>query len=270
MSHPRPPEAALRIVAWNIRAGGGRRREGIQAQLRAWDPDLIALSEFRGTDASRALAEALEHAGWPHQRTTAARRTPEARENALLVASRWPLRRHSVRRMPANPRRWLLTRVDAPENRGGPLTLGTMHAPNEVTGHKWALLDALLDTVRHWRGGPALVVGDTNTGRAHFDEESPVFGDRHDEWMHAMHRRWPDAHRLHAGDEARAYTWYSPNGGNGFRLDEAFLHPSLAARLLAIHHAWGADPGADAPSQRREALSDHAALILDCAAVPLR
>ncbi len=114
------------------------------------------------------------------------------------------------------------------------------------------------------------MVGDTNTGRAHFDEESPVFGDRHDEWMHAMYRRWPDAHRLHAGDEARAYTWYSPNGGNGFRLDEAFLHPSLAARLLAIHHAWGADPGADAPSQRREALSDHAALILDCAAVPLR
>jgi endonuclease/exonuclease/phosphatase family metal-dependent hydrolase len=261
----------VRIIAWNIRAGGGRRASGIADQIRAWDPDLIALSEFRGTPASRTLAEELADASWPHQRTTAAHRRPEARENALLVASRWPLRRHAVRRMPANPRRWLLTRIEIPTHLGGALTLGAMHAPNEVTGHKWPLLDALLDTVRHWRGGPALLIGDTNTGRPLLDEESPVFGDRHEAWMHAMHRRWPDALRLHAGDEARAYTWYSPNAGNGFRLDEAFLHPALASRLLAVHHTWGAPSGAapDAPL-RREALSDHAALILDFAPPSLR
>lgn len=271
MSPRRPPEAALRVLAWNIRAGGGRRVEDIAAQLGDWDPDVIALSEFRGTPASRALAETLAAARWSHQRTTAARRPLEARENALLVASRWPLRRHAVRRMPTHERRWLLTRIEVPRQLGGPLTLGATHAPNEVTGHKWPLLDALLDTVRHWRGGPALLIGDTNTGRPHLDEQSPVFGDRHGAWMHAMHARWPDAHRLHAGDEARAYTWYSPNAGNGFRLDEAFLHPVLARRLLAVHHPWGAplEAPTDTPP-RREALSDHAALILDFAPAPLR
>ncbi len=267
MTGERPPQAALRIVAWNIRAGGGRRREGIAAQLRAWNPDVVALSEFRGTAASRALAEALADAGWSQQRTSAAARPPEDRENALLVASRWPLQRHSLRRMPQNPRRWLLTRIAVPEERGGPLILGAMHAPNEVTGHKWPLLDALLETVRHWRGGAGLMIGDTNTGRPQLDEESPVFGQRHQAWMEAMHRRWPDAHRLHAGEEARAYTWYSPNAGNGFRLDQAFLHPSLAARLLGIHHIWGVSGGV---ASRRGELSDHAALVVDFAARPLR
>lgn len=261
----RPAQSALRIVGWNIRAGGGRRLERIAAQLRAWQPDVIALSEFRGTAASTALAEALCTAGWPHQRTTAARRVPEQRENALLVASRWPIRRHSVRRMPRHPRRWLLTRIALPEAQGGPLTLGAMHAPTEVTGQKWTVLDAMLDTARHWRGGPALFLGDTNTGRPLLDEQSPVFSERHAAWMETMHRRWPDAHRLHAGDEARAYTWYSPNAGNGFRLDEAFLHPSLAARLLNVRHLWGASAEG---ASRRDELSDHAALLLDFAAPP--
>jgi endonuclease/exonuclease/phosphatase family metal-dependent hydrolase len=251
--------SGLRVVGWNIRAGGGRRVDAIAGQLARWAPDVVALSEFRGTPPSAALADALAALGLPHQRTTADARDPRA--NALLVASRWPLRRVTLGRAPREPRRWLLARVAAPADAGGPLAVGALHAPNFATGRKLPFLDATEDVVRRWRGGAALLIGDTNTGRMGVDEESAVFDRRHHEWMEAMHRRWPDAVRHHHGDEARAFTWYSPNGRNGFRLDEAFVAPPLLPRLVDVTTAWGgADLGA-----AREALSDHAALILDFA-----
>jgi exonuclease III len=249
-------EPSARIVSWNIRAGGGVRVAGIAAQLLAWAPDVVALSEFRATPPSAALARMLADGGLHHQATTADLGAP--RENALLLASRWPIAPVRLRRPPAERRRFLLAGVQAPEAAGG-FVLGTMHAPNMVTGRKWPLLDALLELAGRWRRGPALLVGDTNTGRAGVDEESPVFDRRHHEWMEAMHRRWPDALRHLHGDEARAFTWYSPNGRNGFRLDQAFVNRSLLPRLGGLRHEWGALEG----DPRREALSDHAALILD-------
>jgi exonuclease III len=248
--------ASTRIVSWNIRAGGGRRAASIAAQIAAWDADIVALSEFRATPPSRALAERLADDGLEWQRTTAAPSVPGV--NALLVASRWPLRPLRLRMAPPEPARWLLARVEAPPEQGGPFALGAMHAPNFVTGRKWPYLDALLAFARRWRG-PALLAGDTNTGRIGLDEQSPVFDRRHHEWMEAMHRRWPDVFRHLHGDEARAYTWYSPNAGNGFRLDQAFVSRSLLPRVVSARYEWGRLEG----EPRREALSDHAALILE-------
>ena len=50
----------------------------------------------------------------------------------------------------------------------------------------------------------------------------------------------------------------SPNGKNGFRIDEAFASPEMLARIRGIRHVWGREPG----TARREALSDHAALVV--------
>ncbi|MGH7335486.1 MAG: endonuclease/exonuclease/phosphatase family protein, partial [Candidatus Rokuibacteriota bacterium] len=60
----------VRIVAWNIRAGGGQRAEAIARQLRRWVPDVVALSEFRGTAASGIVAAALADDGLGHQLNT--------------------------------------------------------------------------------------------------------------------------------------------------------------------------------------------------------
>src|SRR5438105_1288520 len=68
---------------------------------------------------------------------------------------------------------------------------------------------------------------------------------------------WLDAFRLLRGT-ARAYTWYSPNGGNGFRLDQAFVNDQLRHRLRDVRYDWGRPVGR--PSRR---LSDHAALLVD-------
>ena len=75
------------------------------------------------------------------------------------------------------------------------------------------------------------------------------------------------------------YTWYSPNKGNGFRLDEAFVHKSLLPRLIDVRYIWGGMSSATAGTLigprnesklllddrplRRDVLSDHAALIVD-------
>ena len=54
----------MRIVFWNIRAGGGVRVGRIAAQLERWAPDAVALCEFRATPPSLELAG--RHLGTEH------------------------------------------------------------------------------------------------------------------------------------------------------------------------------------------------------------
>jgi exonuclease III len=245
----------VRVVSWNIRAGGGRRVSAIAAQIARWAPDVVALSEFRATPPSAELARALATHGLAHQLSTASPRLPRA--NSLLVASRWPLMRVRLRTAPAaEPCRWLLARVTGPCG----ITVGAMHVPNRVTGRKLPFLDAVLGVAHTWRRGPALLVGDTNSGLIDLDEEAPAFDVEEDGWIRGLDAAgWTDAFRRLRGEE-RAYTWYSPNGGNGFRIDQAFVNRALQPRLRSARHEWGRATGR---RPRRDALSDHAALLLD-------
>src|SRR5258705_279925 len=121
----------MRVVFWNIRAGGGVRAAAITRQIAAWEADAVALAEFRSTPPSGELARDLARLGLPYQWTTADRARPGV--NGLLLASRWPLRRLRLPCAPTEPCRWLLARVLAPE----PLALGVMHLPNPVGGRKY-------------------------------------------------------------------------------------------------------------------------------------
>ena len=134
-----------------------------------------------------------------------------------------------------------------------------MHAPNRVTGRKYPYLDAVRALTENWRGRPALLAGDTNSGRIGIDEESPAFNRREDAWIASLEAAgWADAFRQKHGDRP-AYSWYSPNAGNGFRLDQAFVNATLMSRVRDVRYVWGRS----AHDDRRDALSDHAALIVD-------
>jgi len=245
----------MRIVAWNIRAGGGVRVPAIGRQLQRWAPDVVALSEFRATPPSGLLRAALADCGLVHQFTTADPRRPTL--NALLVATRWPLVRIRLRAAPLERARWLAVSVASPL----PLVLGALHVPNRVSGRKYPFLDAVLACARGWSRGPALFVGDTNSGRRGLDEQVPAFSAREEGWIDALGGcGWRDAFR-HLRPDTRAYTWYSPNGRNGFRIDQAFVNAPLLAHLKDAAYVWG---GAG-QRRRRELLSDHAALIVDLA-----
>ena len=244
----------MRIVSWNIRAGGGSRVDGIVAQLEAWSPDIVGLCEFRGSPPSNRLAAALCDLGFQHQLSTVDPAAPN--RNALLLASRRPLRRHRLRRAPLEPGRWLVATADDEQS----FLLGLMHLPNMVTGRKLPYMASVAALAAGWRRGPAVFLGDTNCGWPVLDEENPVFGPATAAWLDGLHARgWRDAYRHLHGRDARVYTWYSPNAGNGFRLDQAFVNRALTPRLQSISYEWGRRDDND----RREALSDHAALLLD-------
>jgi exonuclease III len=154
--------------------------------------------------------------------------------------------------------RWLLAAVDGPE----PFALGAMHVPNRVSGRKYPFLDAVLEVARRWRRGPALLAGDTNSGRRDIDEEVPAFNAREEGWIDALAAcGWADAFRTLAG-RRRAYTWYSPNGRNGFRIDQAFVNAALLDRVRMARYVWART----GRGGRQDAVSDHAALVLDLAA----
>lgn len=244
----------MRIVSWNIRAGGGVRAAAIAEALLRWDPGLVALSEFRGTPPSAAIIAALAEGGLEHTWAAADPRIPGA--NALAIASAVPFRRYFAHRRPDARGRWLAVQVAT----SPALTFAAVHIPNEVTRRKWPYMAAVLEVARAWQKRPAMIIGDTNSGRPLDDEESPVFGPRYTAWFDAMEALgWRDAFRYRYPGR-REFTWYSPNGRNGFRLDQAFVSRPLLPRLTAVQHAWA--ESVDAPG-RRDALSDHAALIVD-------
>lgn len=245
-----------RFVSWNIRAGGGRRTPLILEQLLAWRPHTIGLCEFRGTASSRWLANELAASGYHHQLCSVNPKQPA--RNALLLASRNPLQAIDNERQPRNPERWLLARQQSKPA----LIIGLMHVPNYTTPkRKYPFLSNVLRMIGPWQLGPALLVGDTNCGKRELDEEKPQgskFRREHD-WLVGIEKRgWADAFR-HLHGNRREYTWYS-HRNNGFRLDYAFTSPGLTPALTRLRHAWARDP---AQPGRRDAVSDHAALIIE-------
>jgi hypothetical protein len=177
----------MRVMFWNICAGGGRRARRIAARLIAWGPDVVALCEYRGTPPSVAVRRAGGLRAHPpgHHR----HRPRQWAAPGLALAAAAPAWVAGAGRR-AGP----LAEIGAPS----PLTVG-VHVPNRV------------DAFRHLRGAE------------------------------------------------RAFTWYSPNGWNGFRLDQAFVNRALLPRVKGIAHDWGwrRRPG------RGLGLSDHAAVLLD-------
>lgn len=245
----------VRLVSWNIRAGGGQRSADIAAAILALDPAVAVLQEFRATPPSEHLRTLLAAGGLEYAWSTATAKSPGS--NATLIASRLPGRAVVVRARPDEPLRWNAVEV------GGLRILG-VHVPNEHTGRKWPFLASLLGVARAWRRLNAVIIGDTNSGRPGIDEQTPVFGPRYAGWFDEIHGLgWRDAFR-DRNPGLREYTWFSPNGGNGFRLDEAFVSPRLVRAVANVEHRWPLRPG----STRRDGLSDHAALVLDLA-VPL-
>jgi exonuclease III len=134
--------------------------------------------------------------------------------------------------------------------------IAMMHIPNMHTKLKIPYHQQVLSIAQSWRRGAGLLIGDTNSGLPDIDEESPAFGKYETAFMHGLDTlNWKDMFRKLHGQK-REYTWYSPNGKNGFRLDEAFANGQLQPYITGFKHVWG-------HSDNHRQLSDHAAILLD-------
>ena len=82
----------MRLLAWNIRQGGGARLPAISQALVRHEADILVISEYRGGDSATRLGAALDGLGYRHRTSLA----PPPGKNGVLIAARRPFRKHSA------------------------------------------------------------------------------------------------------------------------------------------------------------------------------
>jgi exodeoxyribonuclease-3 len=229
----------LRLLAWNIRQGGGSRLVGIMAAIARHDADVLVLSEYRGGDSALRLRAALAGIGY---RTVTELAPPPQRVGVLIAARRRFFEHGALCVSVEEPYR--LVDVDL-----GAVRLTGVYMPNLL--RKVPYWQALVDGLAARVDGDALAIGDFNTCRAYVDEPGAIDATAH--FMDRMEaigfrdlwrNRYPDG---------REYSWYS-HRGNGFRIDHAFLSPSLAGRAGVVRYSH---------EERLAGLSDHSVLLVE-------
>lgn len=242
----------LRLVSWNICHGGGKRYPEIIAQLRSWQPDVVGLSEFRGTAPSQSIATALSEMGLTHQHSTVDSTAPN--NDRLLLASRYPF---AIQTPSVYPHfgRWIHATLDGEIT----WTLIVMWVPNrDLTGVKYAFHDAVVQSLRPLAGQAGLAFGDTNTGAPVLDEEASFFNVREGQWYKNLAQAgWIDLWRDRYPDR-REYTWHTPGSGTGFRIDQVFATGYTNQYIRDVRYEWGSPPVG-----KLRGPSDHAAIIVD-------
>ena len=243
----------MRIVTWNILAGGGSRCGSILDVLRRYDADIVVLQETVGSRAGD-LCHVLRRAGY-----ACGLSAPRAAgERGLCVLSRVPLRR-VVRRTPPHallyPRGWLEVDLVPYDVR-----LAAVYGPAEGPA-----IPRFWDAVARWLprlvGRRFLMLGDFNAGASGVDapqyrfRAGKAFGELSGIGLVDCWRR------EHGG--RREYTWFSRRRGGGrgrgFRIDHAFASPSLAPRVTRCCYDHDV---------RERGWSDHSLMVVDLAVDP--
>jgi exonuclease III len=231
--------SALRLLAWNIRHGGGARLAAIAEAVARHAADVVVISEYRGGGSAQRLGAALAKLDYGYATGLA----PPPGRNGVLIAARRPFRDFGAL-SEALPQPYRIVGIDI-----AGLRLFGVYMPNMLA--KVPYWEALVMALAADAARPALAIGDFNTCRAYVDEPGAIDATAHfidrieaagfcDLWR----RRNPDG---------REFSWYSTRG-NGFRIDHAFLSPQLAACAGEVRYSH---------AERLAGTSDHSPLILD-------
>jgi exonuclease III len=228
----------MRVLAWNIRQGGGSRLARIADALEHHQADILVLSEYRGGPSATRLLATLDTLGYRYATTFA----PPPGRTGVLIAARCPFREHGPVDGLVEPHRLVSAAF-------GSFRLVGVYMPNLLA--KVPYWEALIAALLGERGEAVLAIGDFNTCRPYLDEAGAI-----DRTAHYMDRiaeiGFCDLWR-NRNPELREYSWFSTRG-NGFRIDHAFLSDALAAQAGPIRYSH---------DERLAGLSDHSPLILD-------
>jgi exodeoxyribonuclease-3 len=228
----------MRLLAWNIRQGGGSRLPRIADALARHEADILVLSEYRGGEAAGRLRAALALLGYQYATAVA----PPPGRTGVLIAARGAFRDDGAVSV-GLPEPYRMVSADFPDFR-----LVGVYMPNLLAKVPyWEKLIATLSKT----GGQTLAIGHFNTCRPYLDEAGAI--DRTAHYMDKMAEiGFCDLWR-HRNPELREYSWFSTRG-NGFRIDHAFLSDTLAARTGTIGYSH---------AERLAGISDHSPLILE-------
>ena len=231
----------MRVLTWNIRAGGGSRLPRIAAALEAHQADVLVLTEYRTGAAGQELRAILTGLG----HTWISPIEPPPGRNGVLIATRTKPRGLAVvTEAVAEPWRMLTLMLDG-------VRLFGIYMPNLKL--KIPYWDSLIEAARPHAHKTTLALGDFNTCRAFVDEPGAIDSTAHymDKIIDAgLADIWRDRF-----PEGREFSWYS-HRGNGFRIDHAFASRRLARRIGTIGYSH---------RERIDGLSDHSALVIDIA-----
>jgi exonuclease III len=247
----------VRLVTWNLQHGGGRRGPSIAQAVGSLAADVVVLTEYREA-SGEPLRRALEAAGLRFQLSPA---PIASRVNSLLVASRTPLHEGDVARPVGASERWLHVHVRDHNVEVGALYIPDARRGSDAKQRYWAWL---LEAAQGLLVRPAVLIGDANTGAGAEDAEGAPFACS-EAFLRLLEQGWRDAFReLHGGTPA--FSWWS-SAGNGFRLDHAFLSPSLGRRLVSVEypqrHGSGTYTHRIGTQVFPYGLSDHTPLVVE-------
>ena len=231
----------MRLLAWNIRQGGGSRLPRIAEALKHHDAEIVVLSEYRGGPSAPRLCGALHSLGYRHATTV----LPPPGRNGVLIAARHPFREHGAVGV-GLPEPYRMVSIDFDTFR-----LIGVYMPNLLA--KIPYWEALIAGLSLQSSRRALAIGDFNTCRPYVDEAGAIDATSH--YLDAIEQiGFRDLWR-HRHPDRREYSWFSTRN-NGFRIDHAFLSQELAACAGTVHYSH---------KERVAGLSDHTPLILELA-----
>ena len=212
----------LRIVGLNIQHGGLPRAKAIAAALETLDPDVVVLSEAWPFGRGQPLIDLLAPLGLMHVATSESDH-PKV-PSAVTLALQIPMK-DAKQPLGSSPHRQRVLEATV----GDVVVAGVYFPLGREKVAFWR--HEFLAYARARLTGPTVLVGDWNSGKPYSDEAgATLLAAKEFEEMSTM--GWTDAWSIFDPD-GREFSWYSqPPHQNGFRLDHAFLSPSVAPRLV--------------------------------------
>lgn len=227
----------MKVVALNIRHGGGDRVSVILDAINSHEADTIVLTEFRENKNSGKIRNALFKDGYIFQFSGSI----EPKLNSVFIASKTAFVPKSDILSPGLRHRIIGAQF-------ADLLLLGFYFPGK--NEKEPVFSELYDVFHGSINEPVLALGDLNTGKHYVDEKGATF--YCEEYMDKFDGLgfvdvWRKFHK-----DKKEYTWYS-NAGNGFRIDHAFASPVLENR---IKDSWYSH------KEREDSVTDHSALVV--------
>jgi exonuclease III len=235
----------VKLLSWNILAGGGRRADEIVKTIQGHAPDIITLQEFRRGSAEDEIFAGLKKAGlkFIHIPET------EGKENTILIASKYGFDAGPFLPEPNNPLH-LLEAYFSAEVLGFELSLIAVHFPQKKA--QIPLFEALMKDSDSLLKTDSLIIGDMNCGIPYTDSDSKTFLATQ-YYQDLLQIGWADSWRSRH-NEVREFSWVSPRTGNRFRYDQVLASPAFDARIKTI--GYDHDP-------REVKISDHSLILLE-------